>query len=621
MTRLIRPFALVAILLFGGLALAGEESVPTNLVEVLSGEYFAPANQIFYRLRYADGSYREFERDMGRPALMQGAKGWRAVVRGSQIVVESPKGEGRMKSVFDRGRLVSRTVGQETVEIPYEADRLVLPGVTPPFLFGTMGEQAYGSRRSANKQRQESLNSLFVGKWSKSGRLCWPFMNPNENGLLYGLLAMLFLALTVFSGRTWQRVVCAGLLGLFGLLLVWTVSRGTWLAFAAGVAVAFALSARRVFTRANLVVFGSLIGAFLLVSATAYVAIGPKVVNKRVTKMVMRGFRGKSSWSNQIRYDMWRTAPRMMLDAPDGWGKYNIGKAFIDWYEDVDVLTVPGSLMNDHLTRMVRYGSWGRYLYVYAWAVVLLGLGWWGYRRKNGFPCGGWLLLGVAAWFSPLLGNLLQWIVPVLLLVPVAADMRRFRAKPLLMILALALLPVGLSIWLVHHAAAKVEVGVPVRVTPEGALTVRGPRPRSWVVDDGATLGGVFTCKEIRSIYLRYADAPSVGYAPTLDNLPKEGVVRLVLGGMAGDAWLRRISQDEAARRTLPREVIFLSPPFPPSAVPQPLLAATKVKYVTGEFNARYFPDEFRTPPGWVEVIPSMELYIANWMRYALSPL
>ena len=60
----------------------------------------------------------------------------------------------------------------------------------------------------------------------------------------------------------------------------------------------------------------------------------------------------------------------------------------------------------------------------------------------------------------------------------------------------------------------------------------------------------------------------------------------------------------------------------PPSALPPALFDECRVRYVTGEFNARYYPElsgPDAQPPPWVEVAPGMELYIMGWMRYALG--
>ena len=122
-------------------------------------------------------------------------------------------------------------------------------------------------------------------------------------------------------------------------------------------------------------------------------------------------------------------------------------------------------------------------------------------------------------------------------------------------------------------------------------------------------------CKDIRGYYVFYPEAPGVGYVRDVAALPKK-VGRLLLGGNAGDAWLRKLSEDPKARESLPEDVVFISPPFPPSAVPQGLLESCHVTLLVGEFVARYDP-EYDNPPQWVQIVPAMELYLSGWMKLA----
>ena len=48
-------------------------------------------------------------------------------------------------------------------------------------------------------------------------------------------------------------------------------------------------------------------------------------------------------------------------------------------------------------------------------------------------------------------------------------------------------------------------------------------------------------------------------------------------------------------------------------------MKACKVTYVIGEFVARYDAEEFANPPAWVTVVQGMELYVDDWMRFAVE--
>ena len=160
------------------------------------------------------------------------------------------------------------------------------------------------------------------------------------------------------------------------------------------------------------------------------------------------------------------------------------------------------------------------------------------------------------------------------------------------------------------------EGDVPILIT-NGQARVNGDNPGIWIVDDGKALGGVLACGDIRWYYHRNPASPAVGYVHDIKYLPDEKIHRLVLAGDAGDAWLRWMTEGgEERQQNTPDEVVFISPPFPPSALPEGFLQSCKVTFLIGEFAARYSPDEFQNPPAWVTIIKGMELYHPGWMAF-----
>ena len=294
-----------------------------------------------------------------------------------------------------------------------------------------------------------------------------------------------------------------------------------------------------------------------------------------------------------------------------------MGRAYLDWYQSLGEVNLPGSLMNEHLTHLVASGLLGRFGWLFAWLVGLGFLGLFAWRAKNAVPFGVWLMFAVAGWFNPVFANPYLWIVPGLA-VGLSLWMRPWRAvgvKAALVVVGSAVLATVAilgGLWWIGS-------GTPARGyrvwAQKGRVYVKTLNPRSWVVDDGKALGGVMACKDIRGYYVFRPDAPGVGYVRGVENLP-ERVDRLVLAGDAGDAWLRKVCSDPAARERLPKRVTFISPPFPPSAVPQGLLQSCSVMFVVGEFAARYEP-EYAKPPPWVRIMPGMELYLPSWMELA----
>ena len=154
-------------------------------------------------------------------------------------------------------------------------------------------------------------------------------------------------------------------------------------------------------------------------------------------------------------------------------------------------------------------------------------------------------------------------------------------------------------------------------------VCVKNDNPSIWIVDDERALGGVMACKDIRGYYAYRPEAPAIGYVRRVKDLPKTKIRRLVLAGKAGAQWLeafgKRVElEHEEALKCLPDELVFITPTISPSEVPPPYLQACKVRFVIGEFTARY-DEEYKTPPDWVTIVPSMELYITGWMEYAVG--
>ena len=567
--------------------------------------YFAPENQLFYRLRYPDGGYREFQRSLDNPNRMDGINGWKAILsRNGRVTVTGGVKGKQERYVFDRGRLVSCALPGETNAFPYAVQRQAPDDAEPPYHFGSREERSWHS--AAFDKKPKNVAQLLGGKWKKSGRLRWPFANPNENGFLYASLALLSLYLTGL-GRRWVTGIGLGVALAFFVPLTMTASRGSFLAFAVGL-VPMAIVRFRVLARSR---------ATYVVVALA-VAVATVWFATHDARLLTRGFRGKSTWSNEMRLDMWKMAPAMMVDAPNGW-KMNSGRVYLDWYEDLTCFSAPGSLINDHLSKMVQMSWLLRAGYVFAWAILFFGLFLTACRTKNAVPAGIVAAFAVAAWFNPLMINRWLWIPPLVALALALTDRpwkdgRRWG----LAAFCAAVVSGGAMLTVVLMANATPRpYGICVHADGSRVL-VNGTNPSVWIVDDGLSLGGAFSCKGIRAHLANCPHAPSCGYVRDPAHLPACRFHRLVLGGEAGDSWLQRICADAKARENLPEEVVFLSPPFPPSAIPPALHGVAKVKYVTGEFNARY-SREFDDPPAFVEIVPAMELYLDDWMRYAVT--
>lgn len=565
--------------------------------------YFAPENQMFYRMRTGDGGYREFQRDLTYPSVMLGARQWMAFVDQDEVAVRGPAPGGEYERfIFKHGRLVrhEHPAGVET--FAFDVPRIPPANASAPFLFGSIREKM--NHRKSVAKMPKSARDLIRGKWKYSGRLAWPFENPNESGCLFASLALLSLYLTCFR-RRWLTIAGIGLFTAFAIPLLLTQSRGNMLGLFVGlIPVGIVHFRTLVRSRWTYVAMG-----LLAVAATAWFSI-------KGFGIITRGSVGESSWSNEVRLNMWGMAPRMMVDAPGGWNA-NAGKAYLDWYEDFDCFTAPGSLINDHLSIMVQLGWTKRFIYVFCWMLVLFGLFFQGLKTKNQIPTAVISAGAVACWFNPTMVNKWLWIVPLLAPVTAVIDRPWRYWRRWLLASGCAFATAALALLLAYELGTHKQHPYGVRIAAQhDSVTVNGANPQVWIVDDGETLGGAFACKELRSWFAGNPHSPSVGYTQSCAYLPRKQFRKLVLGGEIADEWLRYISSSAEARKQLPQEVVFISPPFPPSAIPPALFNFVRVKYVTGEFNARYCR-ELDNPPPFVEIVPAMELYLPNWMRYA----
>lgn len=565
--------------------------------------YIAPVNRTAFKVVTPGEEPRLF--NQSDPALagrMCSEDGWTATFgEDGLITVEAPD-TGGAKSVweFDRGRLVACASGGARKDMAYEAARAAPEGVLTPLAY-------YEFTPEYVKEQEERV---LEGKWEGTGRLCFPYENPNHSGALYCQLALLALVL-LLACRGKARVAASVALAAFFVCLVLTGSRGSLIGFMAGLLPVFAFRFRS-----------------LVRSRVFWCALGVAVAAVGCwfgwlhSDQLMRGFAaGGMDWSNAIRMDMLRVAPKMMVDAPDGWGFVGAGRAYFDWYQPLDNLFMTGSLMNDHLTILANTGWYGRCAYLFAVSSLLLlacSLAW----RKGGFlPASVFLATVVMSCFNPMFAKIGLWVVPAVAAGCLVLWCFRERGRCLLLPVAVSvLLAVGLT-GIIYWVGSRMEPADGLRVyATRRQVCVRGKVPSTWIVDDTqGALGGIFACKDVREYYKYCPDDPSVGYVRSIHDLPERGVRRLVLSGKAGNDWLLRLSEDPEAREHLPKEVLFISPPFAPSEIPGALFHFCRVRVIVGEFAARFQP-EYATPRPYVEIVPGMERYILRWMEHIMEP-
>ena len=569
--------------------------------------YIAPVNHFIFKMVFPDGLVREFQRDPARAGGLIGVNGWDGDVGDDgTIIIRNAEGGARERFEFFRGRLVSHTATDGTLtKFAYDQPR---QAPKMPYTPLDIVEFADEQKEATNYSRQE-----LAEKWADTGRLSFPYVNPNHAGALYAELTLLALiGVFFFWGRhRWLACALGALAAGFAACTVWTGSRGSLLGLLVGLVAMFSFRMRRLVSSRLFWISVGLVTTVLAV----WLAFGG-------FSNLTRGFTatGGLDWSNAIRLDMWKTAPRMMVDAPGGWGDVRAGHAYFDWYQPIDALCLTGSLMNDHLTILTQTGWFGRFAYLFVLFFILIGGFWASWRCGRAITFSVWTAFTVMAWFNPLYEEWGLWLIPVGALAPLAVICVR-RPKMVLGtgVAAIVVSALVLAAFLWSGTAAS---GVPDRPPThiDGArVLINGRHPRIWVVDDGrGAFGGMLASRDIRAFYAADQHLPAIGYVRDIANLPSQGIDRLVLAGKAANDWMIRLSENEKARENLPKSVVFVSPPFLPSEVSEGVLALCRPRLIVGEFAARY-QAEYANAPSWVVIVPGMEKYLLLWPQYVFG--
>ena len=580
--------------------------------------YIAPENMIVLRMVRPDGKIREFERVISKGGMLRSVGGWTGVESKKSITVESPADANNPERYsFKRGRLVSYVGSGVATNIPYAAERSRLPEERSPLIASAAPPP---DAKEASAISKATMAREYKQKWGRSGRLCFPYGNPNQAAAFWAEIAIGLFALAVaFRRRMSVRAAVAAAAAVALACVMWAGSRGAVLSLCAALAV-FALTRRDVVVRLVRNKW------FWIAVAVAVAAIVAWIVWKD-PKFLTRGMGtgGNKGWSNRVRMEMWMAAPRMMLDAASGWGSvFEVGRAYMDWYQPLSEVSLPGSLINDHLTAIVGFSWTLRAAYVALWGFVFALGALCALRRRVAFPLAMAAFWFVGSWFNPLFSAYALWGGPIVAAVVLAWNMRFLKRRDFVVAGAFALVFCAAAAAIVVSLGTRwrsVDAPVPIRHVGNATyVNVRGGEvPETWVVDTtGEALGGILSAKGTRLFYAFNPKGESIAVVRSVSDLPREGVERLVLGGVEGDKWLKFVSTHPEAREHLPDAVVFVSPPFPPDAVPPALFDAANVVFIVGEFAARY-GETYAAPRNGVVIVPGMETYIENWLGLSLG--
>lgn len=569
-----------------------------EVADSYAATYFVPASVPtleIWRMRTPDGVIRRFDGVKGKCARMESMDGWTATVATDieNAWVQTPPNEHpALKIAYKCGAPVSVTVDGKTRKLAESSQAA-----------DTNGAPAWVSW-PADWDR-DPYSEFSTSMWRSDGRLQLWFKTGNRAGAFLAMILLLGLSLTLALKRVPCRIVAAALpvMALVGVFL--TQSRGALVAalVALGTVAVCWLHGRGWLSRKRLLIALAVIVLLCVVVGLLFVLVLPRGIASYIR-------------SDGLRWEMLRGFPRMMCDAPWGWGRGMCGPAYADWYCTPDEWRYFASLFSDHLSFVADFGWLGGAFYLLGWLgglAALMRLAWVGGPTA---PLGVWLVLAVAACFNPILHARTMLYLPLAALAPLALDRRWLRwgfwVKP---IIAGALLTavILLTVWMVGRSVSF----APQIVRQGSAVLVNGDDPRIWLVADDDVLGSRFMPKEeIRWFYWANPNAPALGFVRGLDGLRGQpGVRRLVLSGRHCADYLRRF-RDREDGLVIPPEIVFMSPGFVAPEIPRQLHERSRVTVVAGEFAARYDSNFGRDPLTKTVLVKGSELYILGWMRY-----
>lgn len=574
---------------------------------------FSPLDGSRYRFVMPDGTYEDFTYDQLAMYPFSGRGKWvgewsderRDYIRLFRLDRNGRPARGGQEVLFKGGRLLYACVGTQKKPLKL-AFSSVTDGEDAPDL-----ESLWQVDERVRQQEQGKASGL----WSQSGRLRLWYDNPNMAAVIFLQLILVSLAGMLFIKR-WPLRVAAGLMTpllLAGLLK--TSSRGSLVALVVGAVLLI------VFWLAGLVRERRLKwnGKTLTVCLIAVVLL---LVLGYIVTHIAGGRFGAGLLHQDASTDrlaLWGAAPQMILDAPGGWGFGNSGSAYLSWYGDLSRTHVVRTLINTHLTWLVELGSVGRILYVFGWLLALGVTLRSACRGLSPLPLALVLSFFVACIFNPVGEAPELWLVPVGAFGVAIRQFLRSNRSSLWIPFggALVLTVLVVCTWLALTPGRKRE-GVSVRAS-EGAVRLKDGTPALWIVDDreyGCALSSyMLTGREIRGQYVVEPDLPPLGYVEVLDDLPSEAR-HVVVGGMSCLDYVNR--WENGTLSVKPERLVFISPPFPPSRVPEGLVASCDFQMIVGELAADHWP-KGTSCPEWTAIIQGARLYIPAWIDYALG--
>ena len=441
-------------------------------------------------------------------------------------------------------------------------------------------------------------------------RLDWGFGNPNKTAALIGFLMVALWVLPSLHRRLfWPALLLCTVLG--GCLMQ-TASRGGIVAVAVALGILLARLPRP-WPRSQ--VMGAMASVWIILGIAAWLP-----TMHRFGKAM-----GGQDLSILQRLGLWRATPRMMLDAPGGWGLGHSADVFHQWYQPLDQSQLFASLINSHLTWLAEIGWPLRFLYVFGWITVLV-LCWVQTsdvrtRAWLVIPFGVWIVFVITAWFNSVAESRWLWPIPVLsfgVLVAWRWLNRRWPRPSTWAVITLCSCGVLGSLFLL----GMLSEGQP-RLRLRGSWVVLGNTsdPALWVVVNPDTLGKIYG-RTLRR-YLQTGVDPrsrhdvSIGLVGSLDDLSPEEVrtKSLVVCGTLEEEQLARL------RTLLPfcSRLVKLNRAFYPQALGAGTPLDKKIEVVAGEFSQSPLSAWREIVKTSVRTVPGAGDYLPHWPELVLA--
>lgn len=416
-------------------------------------------------------------------------------------------------------------------------------------------------------------------------RMDWGFGNPNHAAAFIGMLMMLSLALAFLRNRGgfWMGLV---IFAALGVCLVLTFSRGGLVAASLGSAALLVFAPRpwRISRVCAVLVVAGILGA-CAITATA-------------TQRYASAWQGDPSVANRL--DLWKHVPRMILDAPGGWGLGRSQIAYMQWYQGVDRDERFLNLVSLHGTLLAELNWPLRVCYL---ALIILGFVL-TFPRKScpllTIPFSMWTVFCVAGIFTHF-GR--SWPVHLLaLLALLTAGFLRWRHRTWPPAFAWAS---GFGLALVAAAALAVGGRFEDSVVRHGERNLvmigRGEgKPSVWMVGSTKILGSGYG-KTLRRRIAGDSRFPTFGFVLRAADLPAEAERVIFCGDLDAD------SAAALQRRKL-KSLLLLNPTALPGQFPD----VPSVSAVFGEFaHSNAFP--LWRQAGKATIIPGVGDYLPDW--------